>query len=157
MFPAEHPCSVHCKMLSRYPMYICFVMYNYVSTLTGRWGHVSLYLSPLRLSLLCYTVLLCCEFSVLWVCFPFISLQLFISYRRSNTRRWPNAGLMLAHCLRCWANINPVLTLLTLHLLAINLYGYAAGGETSPVFLLKKNQTLLVMSWIYSLVNPVDV
>ena len=33
---------------------------------------------------------------------------------------------------------------LTLHLLVINLYGYAAGGETSPVFCSQKNYTLLV-------------
>ena len=40
---------------------------------------------------------------------PFISLQGFLWYRRSNTRRWPNAWLMLAHRLRDWANISPVL------------------------------------------------
>ena len=28
----------------------------------------------------------------------------------ANTRRWPNAGLMLAHRLRRWANISPVLS-----------------------------------------------
>ena len=27
----------------------------------------------------------------------------------ANTTRWPNAGLMLAHCLRRWANISPAL------------------------------------------------
>ena len=27
----------------------------------------------------------------------------------ANTRRWPNAGFMLAHRLRRWANISPVL------------------------------------------------
>ena len=32
-----------------------------------------------------------------------------LSCRRSNTRRWPNAGLLLAHRLRSWANISPVL------------------------------------------------
>ena len=32
-----------------------------------------------------------------------------LSFRRSNTRRWPNAGLLLAHRLRRWANISPVL------------------------------------------------
>ena len=37
------------------------------------------------------------------------SVQCFPSSRRSNTRRWPNSGLMLAHCPRCWANISPVL------------------------------------------------
>ena len=46
--------------------------------------------------------------SVWWVlCVPFISG--FLSCRQSNTRRWPNAGLMLAHRLRRWANISPVL------------------------------------------------
>ena len=29
--------------------------------------------------------------------------------RQANTRRWPNAGLMLALRLRCWGNISPVL------------------------------------------------
>ena len=33
----------------------------------------------------------------------------------------------------------------TIHLLAINLYGYAAGGETFPVFRLQKTVTLLVI------------
>ena len=37
----------------------------------------------------------------------FCSLRL--SCRRSNTRRWPNVGLLLAHRLRRWANISPVL------------------------------------------------
>ena len=32
-----------------------------------------------------------------------------LSCRRSNTRCWPNAGLLLAHRLRRWANISPVL------------------------------------------------
>ena len=32
-----------------------------------------------------------------------------LSYRRSNTRRWPSVGLLLAHRLRRWANISPVL------------------------------------------------
>ena len=40
----------------------------------------------------------------------FVSVRsLRLSCRRSNTRRWPNAGPMLAHCPRCWANIIPVL------------------------------------------------
>ena len=47
--------------------------------------------------------------SVLWVSLPVISLRRFLSCRRSNTRRWPNAGLMLAHRLRRWSNISPVL------------------------------------------------
>ena len=32
-----------------------------------------------------------------------------LSCRRSNTRRWPNVGLLLAHRLWRWANISPVL------------------------------------------------
>ena len=32
-----------------------------------------------------------------------------LSCRRSNTRRWPNVRLLLAHRLRRWANISPVL------------------------------------------------
>ena len=41
----------------------------------------------------------------------FVSVRsvLFLSCRRSNTRRWHNVGLLLAHCLRRWANISPVL------------------------------------------------
>ena len=38
------------------------------------------------------------------------SVQRFLSCRRSNTRRWPDAlTLMFAHCLRRWPNISPVL------------------------------------------------
>ena len=37
---------------------------------------------------------------------PFFSVQRFLSCRRSNTRRWPNAGLMFSHHLRHWANIS---------------------------------------------------
>ena len=32
-----------------------------------------------------------------------------VSCRRSNTRHWPNVGLLLAHRLRRWANISPLL------------------------------------------------
>ena len=39
----------------------------------------------------------------------FISLQRFLSCRRSNTRLRLNAGLMLAHRLRRWPSISPVL------------------------------------------------
>ena len=40
----------------------------------------------------------------------FVSVHsLRLSCRQSNTRRWPNVGLLLAHRLRCWANISPVL------------------------------------------------
>ena len=38
-----------------------------------------------------------------------LSVQRFLSCRRSNTRRWPDAGLMLARHLHHWANIGPVL------------------------------------------------
>ena len=51
-----------------------------------------------------------CPLSAVSVSVPFISVQRFLSCRRSNTRRWPNDGLMLAHCLiRRWANISPLL------------------------------------------------
>ena len=43
------------------------------------------------------------QFSVCALC----SLRL--SCRRSNTRCWPNVGLLLAHRLRRWANFSPVL------------------------------------------------
>ena len=53
------------------------------------------------------SVSLCAVFCA--VSLPFISLQRVLSYRLSNTRRWPNAGLMLAHRLRRWADNSPVL------------------------------------------------
>ena len=38
----------------------------------------------------------------------FVSVRsLCLSCRRSNTRHWPNVGLLLAHRLRRWANISP--------------------------------------------------
>ena len=44
------------------------------------------------------------------LCVPFcLSVQRFLSCRKSNMRRWPNAGLMVAHRLRRWANSSPVL------------------------------------------------
>ena len=40
----------------------------------------------------------------------FVSVRsLRLSFRRSNTRRWPNAGLLLANPLQCWADISSVL------------------------------------------------
>ena len=48
-----------------------------------------------------------CEFVSVSV--PFISVQHFLSCRRSNTRRRPNARLMLVHRLRRSVNISPVL------------------------------------------------
>ena len=39
-----------------------------------------------------------------------LSVQRFLSCRRSNTIRWPNAGLILAYCLRRWPNISSVLS-----------------------------------------------
>ena len=74
-----------------------------MSPLSQRGGDMLVYPCPL----VCLS--LCCESSMLWVCLPFISLHSFVSCRRSNTRRWPNAGLMLAHRLRRWPTINPVL------------------------------------------------
>ena len=67
----------------------------FISSLyTQRWGHIDSPLSAQSVSV-CARIL-------------FISLQRFLSYRWSNTRRWPNAGLMLAHRLRRWANIRTV-------------------------------------------------
>ena len=68
-----------------------------------RWGHVA---SPLSAQ----SVWVCAQ--SVWVCavsLPFISLQHFLSCKQLNTRRRPNAGLMLAHRLRRWPNISPVL------------------------------------------------
>ena len=64
---------------------------------TQRWEYV-VYLCPL--SAVCESVS---------VSVPFISIQRFLPRSWSNTRRWSNSGLMLAHSLRCWANISPVL------------------------------------------------
>ena len=61
-----------------------------------RWGHVGLPLSAQFVRLVCV-----CAFS------PFVCS--FLSCRQSNTKRWPNAGLMLAHHLRRWPSISPVL------------------------------------------------
>ena len=68
-----------------------------------RWGHIALPLSAQSVSV-CHSVQL-----GLWVCLPLISFQRFLLCRRSNTRRWPNAGLKLAHHLRRWANTSPTL------------------------------------------------
>ena len=91
---------------TNYYLVILFIM---SPLCTQRWGHVGL-----PLSTQCF-----CRISVS-LCVPFISVQRFLSCRRSNTRRWPNAGLMLAHRLfvatlnvgqrhRRRANINPAL------------------------------------------------
>ena len=39
----------------------------------------------------------------------FLCPSVHLSCRHSNTRRWPNVGLLLAHRLRRWTNISPVL------------------------------------------------
>ena len=62
---------------------------------TQRWGHFGF-----------TSVLSVCSVCPIYFC---QSVQSFLSCRRSNTRRWPNAGLMFAHCLRRWPNISPVL------------------------------------------------
>ena len=67
----------------------------YVSPLE-RWGHVGTSLSAQFVRSVCVS-----GFSP--------SACPSLSCRRSNTRRWPNAGLMLAHCLRHWPSISPVL------------------------------------------------
>ena len=69
-----------------------------MSPLCGqRWGHIALPLSA----------------QSVWVCAVslshILSLQNFLSCRRSNTRRWLNAGIVLAHRLRRWSSISPVL------------------------------------------------
>ena len=67
---------------------------NYVSLLK-RWGLVGL---PLSAQLVCS------------VCVCALSLSVCpIHFGRSNTRRWSNARLMLAHRLRRYPNISPVL------------------------------------------------
>ena len=74
--------------------------------------------------LVCLTLV--CGSSVLWVsvlCLPFISLQRFVWYRLSKTRRWPNAGLMLGHHSRRWATIGPVLGY------CVVLVGYCVGAQ----------------------------
>ena len=54
------------------------------------------------------SVSLCCGESI-----RLFSLQRFLWYRPSITRCWPDAGLMLAHCLRRRASISPVLVYVT--------------------------------------------
>ena len=76
---------------------------------TQRWGHIALHLSTQSLSV--------CAVSL-----PFISVQRFLWCRRSNTRRWPDVGLMLAHRLWRWPNISPVL-----------VYRVMFGGATQNV------------------------
>ena len=62
-----------------------------------RGGYILLYFS----SLICL--------SDGFVSVSFVAVRsLCLSCRRSNTRRWPNA-VLLAHSLRRWANISPVL------------------------------------------------
>ena len=61
---------------------------NYVSHRTERWRHVVL---PLSAQFVC---------SARVCAFP---------PRQSNTRRWPNAGLVLAHRLWRWLSIKPAL------------------------------------------------
>ena len=39
----------------------------------------------------------------------FVSVSSLLLCRRSNTRRWPNAGLLLAHRLRSWPSIKQAL------------------------------------------------
>ena len=62
-----------------------------MSPLSQRGGDMLLYLCPLSSSA------------------QLVSVCSLLSYRRSNTRRWPNAGLMLAHCLQRWPSIKPAL------------------------------------------------
>ena len=65
-----------------------------------------LIMSPLyrgRDILVNFSLLICMSVSVVSV------RSLHLSCRRSNTRRWPNVGLLLAHRLWRWANTSPVL------------------------------------------------
>ena len=64
--------------------------------------HSVVIMSPLYI-LLCFSPLICCHIS----CVSVRSLRL--SCRRSNTRRCPNVGLLLAHRLRRSADISRVL------------------------------------------------
>ena len=64
---------------------------NYVSPLTERWGHVAEYPCLLSLSA------------------QLVSVRSLLLCRRSNMRRWPNAGLKLAHSLRRWPSIKQAL------------------------------------------------
>ena len=64
----------------------------------NRGGDILLYLCPLSLSQSVRVSLPPIHFSpALYIC------------KRSNTRRWPNAGLMLSPHLRHWPNLSPVL------------------------------------------------
>ena len=72
---------------------------SYVSPLYTEVGHVGL---PLSAQCFCRVLRVCVSHS-------FLFSALSISGRPSNTRRWPKAGLILAHHLRRWANNNPVL------------------------------------------------
>ena len=67
---------------------------------TQRWGHVGL---PLSTQCCKWRSVSLCVISFIHFC-PVLSIR-----RRSNTRRWPNAGLLLAHRLRHWVNISPAL------------------------------------------------
>ena len=81
------------KLIYKPDMNWVFYNNNYVSLYRGE--DILLYLSPL----ICLS-----QISFVSMC----SLRL--SCRRLNTRRWPNSGLLLAHRLRRWANIHPVLS-----------------------------------------------
>ena len=83
----------------------CLKYWNYHISPLKRWGHVGLPLSAQFVR-----SVFVCAFSTSVCPIRFCaSVQRFPPRRRSNTRRWPNAGLMLAHCPRRWANISPVL------------------------------------------------
>ena len=71
-----------------------WVIYYAPPPLYSRGGDMLVYFCPL--STFCPSV-------------SFLSVCPALSCRRANTRYWPNAGLILAHCPRRWANISPVL------------------------------------------------
>ena len=69
----------------------------------------------------------------------FVSVRsLCLSCRRSNTRRSPNAGLLLAHRLRRWANISPVLGYHVVFVATLNVgqHHRRRANITQPLFLI---------------------
>ena len=54
----------------------------------------------------------------------------------TNTRRWTNAGLMFAHCLRCWPNINPELIQRLVFAGSREYRDYSPGQRFPPVTIL---------------------
>ena len=85
-----------------------YVTHNYKKCFWASGGVVVLIREELESII---SVYLCCYLCRSFVRHTsFVSVRSFsLSCRRSNTRRWPNVGLLLAHRLRRWANVSPVL------------------------------------------------